>query len=510
MNSTLRIHIVATVLTLLGGQAAAATAPADQVIRLSQQNFAEYLALLSLPNIPDQPADMQRNAEFLQQSFQKRGFRTRPVENSAGRPAVFAQLDSTVARAKTVLFYIHFDGQPVIPESWTQKSPFTPVVKQRDAQGQWREVSQDRLLDQPLDPELRVFARSASDDKAPIMMLLTAMDVLKAQRKGPAFNVKVLLDSEEEISSPNLAAMIQSNPGLFAADALVILDGPAHPSGRPTLVFGNRGITDATLTVYGPPNALHSGHFGNYAPNPALRLARLLATMKDDDGRVLIPGYYDGIELGASDRAALAAVDDDTVALRKRIGVAHADKLGGTYQEALQYPSLNVRGMASAGVGAKAANVVPSEAVAEIDIRTTPETDGVRLFNLVKRHIEQQGYHLVDASPTDEDRAKYDRLASFKLGSVQAAVRMPMDAPVGRWAFDALKSSGAKAEPIRIRMMGGTVPTDVLVNALKLPLVLVPTVNADNNQHSHDENLRIGNFISGTQTIYGLLTTAYR
>jgi acetylornithine deacetylase/succinyl-diaminopimelate desuccinylase-like protein len=289
----------------------------------------------------------------------------------------------------------------------------------------------------------------------------------------------------------------------------VVLDGPSHASGRPTLVFGNRGITDATLTVYGPPNSLHSGHFGNYAPNPALRLARLLATMKDDDGRVLIPGYYDGVELTAADRAALDAVGDDEAALHKRIGVAHADKVGGSYQEALQYPSLNVRGMASAGVGAKAANVVPSEAVAEIDIRTTPETDGVRLFNLVRRHIEQQGYQLVEQPPTEEERAQYDRLASFRLGSVQAAVRMPMDAPVGRWAFDALKSSGATAEPVRIRMMGGTVPTDVLVNALKLPLVLVPTVNADNNQHSHDENLRIGNFISGTRTIYSLLTTPY-
>lgn len=505
-----RAHLLATALILFAGQVDAAAAPVDQVIRHSQQNFAEYLALLSLPNIPEQPSDMQHNARFLQESFTKRGFRTQLVENSANRPAVFAALDSPVAGAKTVLFYIHFDGQPVIPENWSQKSPFVPVVKERDAQGQWREVGQDRLQAQPLDPELRVFARSSSDDKGPIMMLLTAMDVLKVQRKRAAFNIKVLLDSEEEISSPNLAAMIQSNPGLFTADALVILDGPAHASGRPTMVFGNRGITDATLTVYGPPNALHSGHFGNYAPNPAVRLARLLATMKDDDGRVLIPGYYDGIELTDADRAVLQAVDDDVTTLRKRIGVAHAEKVGSTYQEALQYPSLNVRGMAAAGVGAKAANVVPSEAVAEIDIRTTPETDGVRLFNLVKQHIEKQGYHLVDRAPTAEERATYDRLASFKLGSVQAAVRIPMDAPIGRWAYAALKSSGAKTEPVRIRMMGGTVPTDVLAGALKLPLVLVPTVNADNNQHSHDENLRIGNFISGTQTIYALLTTPYR
>src|SRR5205823_8424620 len=159
------------------------------------------------------------------------------------------------------------------------------------------------------------------------------------------------------------------------------------------------------------------------------------------------------------------------------------------------YPSLNVRGMASAGVGAKAANIIPSEAVAELDLRTTPETDGRRLFDLIRHHVEAQGYHLVDAPPTDVDRARYEKLATLKLGPVQAAERVPMDSPVGRWAVTALTARGSGDTPttelVRIRMMGGTVPTDVLVDALRLPFVLVPTVNPDNNQHSHDENLRM-------------------
>jgi acetylornithine deacetylase/succinyl-diaminopimelate desuccinylase-like protein len=485
----------------------------DEITARSQQNFPEFLELLALPNVADQPADIQRNAAFLERAFQKRGFKTTLLENPAGRPAVLAQLAATDAAARTILFYIHFDGQPVIPENWSQANPFAPVVKKRNAQGEWREVAREQLLARPFDPELRVFARSSSDDKAPIMMLLTAVDLLQAQKRTPAINVKVILDSEEEMSSPSLAGMIERNRSLFDADALVILDGPAHDSGRATLVFGNRGITQATLTVFGPRAPLHSGHFGNYAPNPAMRLAKLLASMKDEDGRVVIPGYYDGVELSESDRASLAAVGDDEGALRKRIGVARAEKVGANYQEALQYPSLNVRGMASAGVGAKAANIVPAEAIAELDIRTTPTTDGRRLFDLVKRHIERQGYHLVDGAPSDEDRSRYDKLASLRLGSVQAAVRTPMEAPVGRWAVDALKSTTAPnpaAEPIRIRMMGGTVPTDVLVDALHLPFVLVPTVNADNNQHAHDENLRIGNFITGAETILSLLMTPYR
>ena len=115
-------------------------------------------------------------------------------------------------------------------------------------------------------------------------------------------------------------------------------------------------------------------------------------------------------------------------------------------------------------------------------------------------------------APTDDERARFDKLASFRLGEVQAAVRTSMDSTVGRWAIAAQKapaSADPGAEPVRIRMMGGTVPTDVLVDALGLPFVVAPTVNVDNNQHARDENLRIGNFISGTETIYSLLTTPY-
>src|SRR5438876_5049122 len=485
----------------------------DAVTAAARRNFSEYLELLAIPNIPEKPDDMRRNAAFLENAFQKRGLSTQLLDNPAGRPLVFARSDAAAPGARTILFYIHFDGQPVIPEQWAQKSPFQPVVKKRDAAGQWREVDRGELLAAPFNPELRVFARSASDDKAPIEMFLTAMDVLAAEGRRPSVGIKVILDSEEEISSPSLAGVIAAHRRLFDADALVILDGPLHASGRPTVIFGNRGLTQATLTVYGPKSPVHSGHFGNYAPNPAMRLAALLASMKGEDGRVRIPGYYDGVNLTPEDHAVLAKTGDDEPALLRKIGIAKREQVGGNYQEALQYPSLNVRGMASGAVGAKAANIVPSEAVAELDLRTTPETDGRHLFELIRHHVEAQGYHLVDAAPTDADRGRYDKLATLKLGPVQAAERMSMDSPVGRWAVAALTARGSAdagvAELVRIRMMGGTVPTDVLVDALRLPFVLVPTVNPDNNQHSHDENLRIGNFVSGTRAIRDLLTTPY-
>ena len=509
-------RLAPTFLTLATALAALGDASAgelrEQVERLSQRNFAEYLDALRIPNVPVEPANIQRNAEFLSRAFERRGFEVRLVTNPAGRPVVLAELEPR-SGLPTLLFYIHYDGQPVVAAEWSQADPFVPVVRRRNAAGEWQDVGADALQARPLDSELRVFARSASDDKAPILMLLTAFDVLATQAQAPAYNVKVMLDGEEEIGSPSLAATVASAPAAFAADALVILDGPVHASARPTVVFGNRGIAQATLTVFGPRAPLHSGHYGNYAPNPALRLATLLASMKDDDGRVLIPGFYDGVRLTEADRVTFADVGDDEAALRARLGIARSERVGANYQESLQYPSLNVRGMAAAGVGALATNILPSQAVAELDLRTTPETDGRNLYDLVRAHIESAGYHLVDGEPTDSERAQFDKLARFTLGSTQAAMRMPMDSALGRWANTALRSSTAPRPgeaPVQIRMMGGTVPTDVLVQALQLPFLLVPTVNDDNNQHAANENLRIRHFVTGTETIYSLLTTPYR
>jgi acetylornithine deacetylase/succinyl-diaminopimelate desuccinylase-like protein len=505
-------HVLLALAALAVAGGAGAGSLREQVERAAQQNFAEYLDALRIPNVPDKPPDIQRNAEFLSRAFERRGFNVKLVTNAANRPIVLAELAPRPGLA-TVLFYIHYDGQPVVPAEWSQADPFVPVVRRRNAAGEWSDVSEDALRARPFDPELRVFARSASDDKAPIMMMLTAFDVLAAQLAAPAFNVKVMLDGEEEIGSPSLAATVASDRAAFAADALVILDGPLHASGRPTTVFGNRGIAQATLTVFGPRGPLHSGHYGNYVPNPALRLAALLASMKDEAGRVLIPGFYDGVSLTDADRVTLRDVGDDEPALRARLGIARPEGVGGSYQESLQYPSLNVRGMAAGGVGATATNTVPSVAMAEIDIRTTPETDGQHLFELVRGHIERAGYHLVEGEPTDAERAQFDKLARFKLGATQAAMRMPLDSAIGRWASTALRAPTAPqpgAAPVQIRMMGGTVPTDVIIEALPVPFVLVPTVNDDNNQHAANENLRIGNFVTGTETIYSLLTTPYR
>ena len=345
-------------LAALGG--AAAGSLHDQAELTAQRNFPEYLDALRLPNVAAQAADIRRNAEFFARALERRGLTARLVQNPAGRPVVLAETRRR-PQLPTLLFYLHYDGQPVVPAEWSQKDPFAPVVRRRNAAGGWDDVGAEALQARPLDPELRVFARSASDDKAPILMLLTAFDLLAAQAESPAFNVKVLLDGEEEMSSPSLAATVASAAAAFAADALVILDGPKHESRRPTVVFGNRGITQATLTVFGPRAPLHSGHYGNYAPNPALRLAALLASMKDDDGRVTIEGFYSGVNITAADRLTFADAGDDEPALRARLGIARAERVGASYQESLQYPSLNVRGIAG-GQRGRVGHVTPSRA----------------------------------------------------------------------------------------------------------------------------------------------------
>ncbi|CAG9172901.1 M20/M25/M40 family metallo-hydrolase [Cupriavidus pampae] len=501
--------LIATACLSVNVVQAASLAP-DIAQKQAQASYREYLDLLSIPNDSIVPEDIRRNVTWLEEAFRKRGFATQSLDND-GKPMLFAEYPGKQAGRKTVLFYMHLDGQPVIPAQWAQKSPWTPVLKQKAANGNWEEIDSAKLFAGAVDPEWRVFGRSSSDDKGPIMMMLAAIDALKAAGGAPAVNVKVILDSEEEKGSPSIAKVMQAHRDLLACDAIVIHDGPMHATNRPTLVFGNRGAAKAKLVVFGPKSPLHSGHYGNYAPNPAQRLATLLASMKDDTGRVTIPGYYSKVRLGDAERKIMAAVPDDEVALKRRLGIAQTDKVGANYQEAMQYPSLNVRGMGAAAIGDKVANIVPDKAEAELDLRTTPDSDAAYLGKLVEQHIVKQGYHLVQGTPTDEDRARYDKLASFTYQSEGGnAAGSPIDSPVAKWAYQAITGTfGTNPEPVRIRMMGGTVPTAEIVEVLKVPFVIVPLVNADNNQHAANENLRLGNYTNGIRTLHGLLTQPF-
>ena len=475
------------------------------------KSFPEYLELLTLPNDSLASAvDIQKNATQIEKLFQKRGFETKQFHNN-GKPLVLAEYPAELAK-KTILFYIHFDGQPVIPSQWSQSSPWQPVVKKKNSSGKWELVNKEELLNPNFDPELRVFGRSSSDDKGPIMMFLASIDLMKSKGLTPAINIKVILDSEEEVNSPGIPGAVSQNKDFLKADALVIFDMASHPSGRPTAIFGNRGVQTLTLTVYGPKAPLHSGHYGNYVPNPALNLARLLSSMKNDKGQVTIPDYYSTTKLSKEDIDVLDSVGDDESALRKRVGIAKSDAVASNYQRSLQYPSLNIRGMFSGGVGKEAANIIPQEAVADLDIRTTTEASADYLTNLIKNHIKQQGFYLIDHDPTDAERMEYPLIVKIKEGTSAHAARQPIDTPVRKWVETAEISAYSNVggtKPVIIRASGATVPTYEIVGPLALPFVIVPTVNTDNNQHAYDENLRMGNYLTGMRTMLGLLNTPY-
>ena len=465
--------------------------------------MAELDETLRIPNNALVPEDVTNTIAWTTKAFEKRGFTISRLE-TAGPPLLLAERNVKKAKA-TVLFYLHLDGQPVDSSKWNQESPYIPVIKKL-VEGEWQPVSSSEV-EKGYQDEWRIFARSSSDDTGPVVMYLTAIDLLDEHKIKPNYNIKMVMDLEEENSSPNLAGAVAKYAEKLQAERLVIFDGPRHISNEPTLSFGARGISSITLTVFGPRVPLHSGHYGNYAPNPAMRLSQLLASMKDNDGRVVIDGFYDGINLNDEDRSEMGKVPDDESDIKRKIGIGDTDKVGNNYQESLQYPSLNVRGLGSGWIGDEARTIVPATATAEIDIRLVPESDGPRLIELVKQHVEAQGYHIIASSaPTEEERQQYAKLVYFSSHYSYPAFRTPIESDLGNWLSKAMNTAFDK-EPIKIRIMGGSIPISPCIATLGTPAVVVPVVNPDNNQHSPDENLIIKNLREGIMAFTAILAT---
>lgn len=467
-----------------------------------RHSIDELRSFVSIPNDALNADDIDQNLRWLENKFSQRGFNT-SILATDNLPLFFAAFPMDDEKP-TILFYMHLDGQSVDASKWDQADPYETVLKSRDGEG-WKTENFDGL-DTDINYDWRLFGRSTSDDKGPIVMFLNAIDLLKKEGKELAFNVKVILDSEEERSSKPLPKAVRTYKELLKADFLVINDGPVHPSGKATVIYGCRGITTLSLTSFGPIQPQHSGHYGNYAPNPGFQLAQLLASMKDTDGRVTIPGYYDGITLNETVQAVLKSVPDSDADISNKLQFKTAEKVGGFYQEALQYPSLNVRGLGSGWIGDQARTIVPATATAELDLRLVPESDGTRLKNLVKKHIEQQGFYITDTIPTKAERMKHDKIMMVEEGSVTDAFRTDLDNAYGQFLVQTMKDT-FKEEVVQIRIMGGTVPIAPFINELQIPAFIVPMVNADNNQHSPNENLSIGQIAYGIESFYTILST---
>ncbi len=467
----------------------------------AKSSFPILQEILSIPNDAFYPKEIEKNVRWCESNFQERNFTTTRIETSTV-PLLLAERPGKRAK-KTVLVYLQIDGQPVDTSRWNQESPYTPVLKMQESNGDWKEIPWERI--QNYKDDWRVFARSASDAKGPVAMFLAAIDAIDDEKISPNFNLKVIMDFEEELGSPRLPDAVTKNSELLKSDMLIIFDGPRHITNKPTLTFGARGIATIQLTTYGPIAPQHSGHFGNFAPNPALRLSKLLASMKDDDGRVIIPGFYDGISIDPETEKILKAVPDNTAQIMDRLQLGSIDKVGSYYQESIQYPSLNIRGMQSGWIDEKVRTIVPGWARAEIDVRLVLESDPERLISLIRNHVKDQGFYVTDEVPGKEERMNNEKVATFNYEVSYQSFRTDFDSEVGLWLRRALQKSFDE-EPIMIRMSGGSIPISPFVTTLGIPAVTVPTVNRDNNQHSPNENIRLGNYREGIQTMIAILS----
>jgi acetylornithine deacetylase/succinyl-diaminopimelate desuccinylase-like protein len=347
--------------------------------------------------------------------------------------------------------------------------------------------------------ESRIYARSASDDKGAIIAMLAALDALRASTIAPSVNLKFFFEGEEEAGSTHLKSMLEKHATLLRADAWVFCDGPVHQSGLQQVVFGARGVMGLELTTYGPSRALHSGHYGNWAPNPAVLMANLIASMRTDDGRITIAGYNDDIRpISAAERAALGAMPRIDTTLRKSLALGATEANNASLAERIMLPALNVRGIKVGAVRELAANAIPTEASASIDLRLVPNQKPERVKQLVEAHLKSRGYYIVRETPDSATRVAHPKIVRVEWDGGYAATRAPMDIPFSR-ALLAAASSGAAKPPLAVPMLGGSLPTSTFEHVLGVPLVVLPIANYDNNQHAFNENIRLQNLWDGIE-----------
>lgn len=449
-----------------------------------QAIIAEIADFAAIPNVASDAANIERNADALRRLCEARGLEVRLLRHGNAPPVVVADLRNPGAQ-RTIAFYAHYDGQPVDVSRW-KSEPWKPVM--RDSGGadvDWRNAKS-------IDPEWRFYARAVSDDKAPIIAMLSALDALRAAHVTPAVNLRFVFEGEEEAGSPHLAAYLAENADALRPDAWILCDGPVHQSRRMALYFGARGTVDVELTTYGPRKGLHDGHYGNWVANPIISLAHLLGTMRDESGGILIDGFDANVRPpAAAEREALAAIPDVEPELRRAFEIGGTEGEGKPLNELLMRPALNVRGFEAGNVGAKAANVIPTEARASIDFRLVPGQTLESVKSAVERHFEKQGFTIVRDEPDTEARLKHPKLLRVVWGSGYPAARTPLDLPLSKEVAAILAAAGH--EPVRLPTIGGSIPMYLFQQPGGTPVIGLPTVNHDNSQHAADENLRLQN-----------------
>jgi acetylornithine deacetylase/succinyl-diaminopimelate desuccinylase-like protein len=466
------------------------------------QILRELADLLAIPNLATDSINIRRNARQIVQMLERRGARAQLLETPGAPPAVFGEL-RTPGATRTVVFYAHYDGQPVDSARWATP-PWSPTLRNRALSAGGGVIP---FPTQPgtVEGEWRIYARSASDDKSPIVAFLSALDALRAANIRPSVNLKFYFEGEEEAGSQHLREALTRHRELLSADLWIFGDGPVHPSRRQQISFGVRGVMGVELTTYGPNRALHSGHYGNWAPNPLVLMSRFIASMRDAEGRILIERFYDDVQSPTrAERDAIASAPAADSALRAELQLARTEANNAPVMERIMLPALNVRGISGGSVGDLAANAVPTIAQASIDFRLVPRQAPWRVRALVEEHARKQGFFVVHRDPNAEERAEHDRILKLVWEDGYPASRSDMSSPPARAVIRAVEM-GTGDRVIVVPTSGGSLPLYHFVEVLGTPLITVPIVNHDNNQHAANENLRLQNLFDGMQAYAGIV-----
>jgi acetylornithine deacetylase/succinyl-diaminopimelate desuccinylase-like protein len=467
----------------------------------------EYTDFLSIPNIYGDSINIHRNASAIASMLEQRGVKTQLLTSdvAGSSPVVYGEV-LTKGAATTLIFYAHYDGQPVNPKQWAEGlEPFTPVLLTDRLDKGGKKISFPSASEK-IDPQWRLYARGSSDDKAGVFAIIGAYEAILKSSLKPSVNIKFFFEGEEEAGSINLDKIFQKYTSILKGDLWVICDGPRHTSGKKQVVFGVRGDVNVDLKVYGAKRPLHSGNYGNWAPNPAMRLAQLLASMKDEHGTVTIKGFYDDvIPLSASERKALDNIPDAEQTLKEDLLLSNPDGNGKNFKELITLPTLNINGFQSANVGSMASNIIPTDATAVLDLRMVAGNDVDRQITKLTDHIKNKGYHIIDHEPTDEDRKKYPLLAKVvKRKGGYNAQRTPMDLPIAQKAVAAVQST-VDYSVIQVPSLGGSLPLFLFEQYLQAKPVTVPVVNYDNNQHAENENVILQYLWEGIETMAAIM-----
>ena len=460
----------------------------------------EFKQFLATPNTANDLALVRKNADFILSMMERRGIHGQLLEatRGAGAPAVFGEIRSPGA-TRTILLYAHYDGQPAVASQWIGKDPWNPTL---------RCGSLDACADPVLsirkgfiDPNWRIYARSASDDKLGVFSILTAIEAIRQTHGRLSSNIKLFFEGEEESGSPHLADIVIQHRDLLQSDGWIIIDGPAHQSGGKIVSFGVRGIATMEITTYGAVRPLHSGHYGNWAPNPAMIMAQLLASMKDRFGRVTVDGFYDDVApMGEEERRAISSAPKIDHQIMSALGFSEPENPELGLIDSWTLPSLNIDGFQSGDVGAMARNVIPTTATATIDMRLVEGNDVRRQCQKVVDHIAKQGFYVTDREPTKDERASHRLIATAVCESGYNAERTAMDSPESHAILEAVQSV-SEIPIVVLPTTGASLPLHIIREQLATPSITVSVANYDNNQHAENENVRIGNLWDGIEIV---------